>query len=154
MARAGNHDIITEQGGDFLLHLTYQNADGDGLTLDAYDAAMQVRRSATDDDLLLWITGTTAGVTTGVPPRGGVTGGGSTGEFGSTGGVSGTGKISMNVDSSGATGTTGGILVEVDADTMANVPSGRHVYDLEIFTGTSTIKLLKGRFEVEAEITR
>ena len=148
MARAGIHDIITEQGSNFTFHITYQDSDGDGITLDAYTAAMQVRRSHEDEQMVLNITGSTAGMTSGLPHTGSVTGGGS------TGGVAGTGYINMNVDVSGATGNTGGILVTVDSDTMANVPYGRHVYDLEITTGNTTTKLLKGRFEVEAEVTR
>jgi len=154
MARAGIHDIITEQGSDFTLHITYQDSDGTGLTLDSYNAAMQVRRSHEDEQMVLHITGTTAGMTSGLPHIGSVTGGGNTGEFGSTGGVAGSGYINLGVSVSGATGTTGGILVTVDADTMANVPHGRHVYDLEISSGNATTKLLKGRFEVEAEVTR
>ena len=154
MARAGIHDIVTEQGSSFTFHMTYQDSDGVGMTLDTYTAAMQVRRSHEDEQMVLNITGSTAGLTSGLPHTGSVTGGGSTGEFGSTGGVAGTGYINMNVNVSGATGTTGGILVTVDADTMANVPYGRHVYDIEIASGNTTTKLLKGRFEVEAEVTR
>lgn len=154
MARAGTYDIFTDQGASFSLHLDYQDNNGNGLTLDLYSARMQVRRSADDPDMLLWITGTTADYSTGLPHSGGVTGGGSTGEFGSTGGVEGSGYINMDVSVGGATGYTGGILVTVDADTMSNVPAGRHLYDLEIYSGVTVNKLIKGRFEVEAEITR
>lgn len=154
MARAGTYDIITEQGSNFTFHLTYQDSDGNGLTLDTYNARMQVRRSIDDPQMLLHITGSTASLTAGTPHSGSVTGGGDTGEFGTTGGVAGTGYINMGVNVSGATGTTGGILVTIDADTMSNVPHGRHVYDLEIYSGTTVTKLVKGRFEVEAEVTR
>ena len=155
MARAGTYDIFTDQGASFSLHLDYQDNDGNGLTLDAYSARMQVRRSADDPDMLLWITGATADYSTGLPNGSyGVTGGGTTGEFSGTGGVAGSGYINMDVSVSGATGSIGGILVTVDADTMANVPSGRHIYDLEIYSGATVNKLLKGRFEVEAEVTR
>ena len=154
MARAGVYDIITEQGASFTLHLTYQDADSNGFTLDQYSAAMQVRRSPEDPDLLLWVTGSTASLTAGTPHNGSLTGGGVTGEFGSTQGVSGTGNINLDVSASGATGSTGGILVTIDSNTMANVPTGRHFYDLEISSGNSVTKLVKGRFEVEAEVTR
>jgi hypothetical protein len=154
MARAGTHDIFVEQGGSFTLHMNYQNNDGTGLTLDAYTAQMQVRRSAEDPQMLLWVSGTTASYTTGNPHSGSVTGGGDTGEFSTGSGVSGTGNITLDVTVSGATGSTGGILVTIDADTMANVPAGRHVYDIELYKGNTTNKLLKGRFEVEAEVTR
>jgi len=154
MARSGTYDIFTDQGATFTLHLDYQDNNGIGLTLDEYSARMQVRRSAEDPDMLLWITGSTADYSTGLPTNGGVTGGGTTGEFTGTGGVAGTGYINMDVSVSGATGHTGGILITVDADTMSNVPSGRHMYDLEIYSGESVTKLIKGRFEVEAEVTR
>lgn len=154
MARAGTHDIFVEQGSTFTLHMNYQNNDGTGLTLDAYTAQMQVRRSAEDPQMLLWVSGTTASYVTGNPHSGSVTGGGNTGEFSTGSGVSGTGNITLDVNVSGATGSTGGILVTIDADTMANVPAGRHVYDIELYKGNTTNKLLKGRFEVEAEVTR
>ncbi len=154
MARAGIYDITTEQGASFTFHITYQDSDGAGLTLDKYKGAMQVRRSTEDPDLILWVTGSTASLTAGTPHSGSVTGGGSTGEFGYTQGVSGTGNINMDVSLSGATGTTGGILVTIDSGTMANVPSGKHFYDLEIFSGNTVTKLVKGRFEVEPEVTR
>lgn len=154
MARAGIHDITTEQGGNFLLHITYQDNDGNGLSLNPYKAKMQVRRSTDDPQMLLNLTGSTASYSTGLPHSGSVTGPGNTGEFGITGGVAGTGYINMDVNVSGATGNTGGILVTIDGDTMADVPTGRHFYDLEIYAGTTVTKLLKGRFEVEAETTR
>lgn len=154
MARAGTYDITTEQGGDFTFHITYQNSSGAGLTLDKYKAAMQVRRSVDDPQMLMWVTGSTANPANGNPYTGSVTGGGSTGEFGATTGVAGTGNITLGVSPAGATGTTGGILVTVDSTTMTNIPAGRHVYDLEIFSGSTVTKLVKGRFEVEAEVTR
>lgn len=116
---------------------------------------MQVRRSPTDPDLLLWITGSTVDPSNGNAYSTAVTGGGSTGEFtGTTGGVTGSGYIKIGVSSAGATGFTGGILINVEADTMANVPSGKHFYDLEIVSGSVVHKLIKGRFEVQQEITR
>ncbi len=155
MARAGTHDITTDQGSSFLLHLSYQDNSGVGQSLNDYTSRMQVRRSADDPDMLLAVTGTTADYATGLPGGSyGVTGGGTTGEFTGSGGVAGTGYINLDVSSAGATGSTGGILVTIDATTMANVPSGRHVYDLEIVAGVTVSKLLRGRFEVEAEITK
>ena len=74
--------------------------------------------------------------------------------FGPTGGTSSGGYIKMSVGPSGSTGYTGGILISFDADTMAAVPSGKHFYDFEIYNGATVYKLIKGRFEVEAEVTR
>jgi len=155
MSRAGDYDIVTDQGSSFTLHLAYQDDNGNAQPLSSYTSRMQVRRSPTDPQLLLWITGSTVDPTNGNAYSTAVTGGGSTGEFaGPTGGVTGSGYLKVGVSSSGATGFTGGILINVDADTMEDVPHGKHWYDLEIVSGTTVHKLIKGRFEVEPEITR
>jgi hypothetical protein len=151
---AGEYDIITEQGASFLLYLKYQNNNEIGITLDAYTSSMQVRRSIEDTDLVLHVTGTTMSMTTGTVHNGSVTGGGGTGEFVAGSGVAGTGQIKLGSSAAGATGTTGGILVTIDADTMANVPRGKHFYDLEIQSGNSVNKIVRGRFEVIPEVTR
>jgi hypothetical protein len=151
---AGEYDIITEQGASFLLYLNYQQSDETGITLDAYTSSMQVRRSIEDTDLLLHITGSTMGITSGTVHSGSVTGGGATGEFVVGSGVAGSGQIKLDSSAGGATGTTGGILVTIDADTMANVPRGKHFYDLEIRSGNTVNKIVRGRFEVIPEVTR
>ncbi len=151
---AGEYDITTEQGASFLLYLQYQNKDEVGITLDAYNSSMQVRRSIEDTDLLLHITGSTMDMVTGLVYNGSVTGGGGTGEFVAGAGVAGSGQIKLDSSVGGATGSTGGILVTVDADTMANVPRGKHFYDLEISAGNTVNKIVRGRFEVIPEVTR
>jgi len=157
MGRAGNYDIITEQGSDFSLYLQYLENAGTGVTLNAYQARMQVRRSTIDTETLLWVTGSTL-VNSSTSHARSVTGGGSTGSFTPTNATAdqilGTGGIKLDVSSAGASGTTGGILVTIGADTMANVPIGRHIYDLEINSGSSAEKIIKGRFEVQGEVTR
>ena len=159
MGRAGNYDIKAEQGSDFNLYLQYQENSGTGVTLGLYKANMMVRRSVTDSNTLLWLSGSTvsnAETSAGIHARA-VTGGGSTGHFDAslaTGGVLGTGGIRLDVSSAGATGTTGGVLVTIGTETMKDVPKGRHYYDLEIVSGLSAEKILKGRFEVEGEVTR
>jgi hypothetical protein len=155
MSRAGNYDIVGDQGSSLSLHLAWQDDSGNGLTLDSYDARMQVRRSPSDNGMLIWATGSTVDVNTGNPFSSSVTSGISFSDFlGPTGGTSSGGSIKMSVGPSGATGYTGGILISFDADTMANVPAGKHFYDFEIYNGTTVYKLVKGRFEVEAEVTR
>lgn len=142
-------DIEMEQGETFSLFLTFNDSDGNGVDLTSYDGRMQIRRTHNADNLLLFATGTTGG--------GSVTGGGNTGEWaiGNTfEGVAGTGGISLNVNSSGATGTTGGILVEVDSYSTANLPSGRHFYDVEVDNNGTVTKIVRGRFEVLPEVTR
>ena len=151
---AGEYDIITEQGASFLLYLKYQDSSETGITLDAYTSSMQVRRSIEDNDLVLHVTGSTMNMATGVVHNGSVTGGGGTGEFVAGSGVAGSGQIKLGSSAGGATGTTGGILVTIDADTMASVPRGKHFYDLEIRSGNTVNKIVRGRFEVIPEVTR
>jgi len=141
---AARYDIEAEQGADLNLHLRYKDSDNNYIDLNNYEGRMQIRRSPSDDDILLFIT------------NNGVTGGGSTGEFSVGSGVSSlTGGITFNAQISGATGLTGGILIYVDPDTMSNVPYGNHFYDFEIVSGTSNVtRLLSGRFTVTQEITR
>ena len=142
--KSGNYDISVDQGSTFIFHLTYQDSAGTAIDLTSYSAHMQVRRSTIDTGLILDISS-----------AGGVTGGGSTGEYTSGGSASHDySGVTLNGTTAGATGTTGGIYIQVDADTMKNVPIGKHVYDLELTTGTDVNKVLKGRFEVEGEVTR
>ena len=147
---AGEYDINVDQGTTFKFHITYMDSSSVGMTLDNYEANMHVRRSASTDQILLSVTGTTAGRS--------ATGGGSTGYFSSGAGVSATGGIWLNADKNGNTGTTGGILVQVDYVAMQNVPKGRHFYDLELTNKDKTpeevTRILKGVFEVDAEVTR
>jgi hypothetical protein len=140
---AGRYDISTDQGATFKLHLRYKDSNSDNVDLTNFDARLQVRRSAEDDQMILWIY------------EGGVTGPGSTGEFVASGGVAGTGGMTMNMSATGGTGHTGGILIEVDADTMSTVPAGNHFYDLELVGSTGTVvRMIQGRFSVDREITR
>lgn len=140
---ASRYDIYAEQGTTFKLHLHYKYSGGTGIDLSNFTGAMQVRRSSKDDQVILFLTDN------------GVTGGGITGEFNIGSGIAGVGGISFNTSISGGTGYTGGILFKVDANTMKNIPSGKHFYDFEM---TNTIgevqRLIQGSFEVNREITR
>jgi hypothetical protein len=140
---ATKYDIYTEQGGTFKLHLHYKTRAGVGIDLSGFNGEMQVRRSASDPEVLLWID------------NNGVTGGGTTGEFDPvSGGEPGSGGITFGVSATGAS-LTGGILISVDDDTMLNVPAGRHLYDFRV-TNTlgETQRLIEGFFEVAQAITR
>lgn len=149
---ASNYDIAVDQGSTFRLFVEYQTSGSTGIDLNGYVASMQVRRTYSDDQVILSLSGTT------LPNASAVTGGGSPGEFspgvGGTGGVSGTGGILLNGNATGATGYTGGVFIDVDAVTMATVPHGRHLYDLELNSDGVITKLIKGRFEVAPEVTR
>ena len=115
---------------------------------------MQVRRSNDSQKLILSLD------------KKGVTGGGTTREFGvifdGTGathdGVEGVGGIELNTGTAGGSSTaaqvTGGIFIDIDATTMSNVPVGKFVYDLELVQGATVDRILQGNFTVDAEVTR
>jgi len=141
---AGNYDIFVEQGTTFTLFLNYKNTSGSAIDLDGFTGEMQVRRSAESTKLLLQVDGI------------GVTGGGSTGEWtpGNTfEGIGGTGGVSIN-SGTGPGVLTGGIYVNVDAATTANLPVGNHAYDLQLVQGATVDRILQGRFVVDREVTR
>tara|TARA_R100001443_G_scaffold109078_1_gene120175 strand:+ start:178 stop:639 length:462 start_codon:yes stop_codon:yes gene_type:complete len=151
---AGAYNINAEQGVTFKLHLLYKDCNDREIDLSNFTARMQVRRSEEDPNLVLFVTGSTMNHVTGNVHTGSLTGGGSTGEFDIGSGVTGSGNIKLNSSTIGATGTSGGILISLDAETMSNCPKGNHFYDLEIATGETVTRLLAGRFSVQREITR
>lgn len=143
---AGQYHILADGGSTFKLFMEYQTAGGTAIDLSSYEARMQVRRNSNNENILLFMTGTTL--------TSSVTGGGVTGYFSPTGGIAGTGGITLNASSVGNTGTTGGIYIQVDNISMSNIPSGRHFYDLEIVQGTDVTRIVQGRFEISPETTR
>jgi hypothetical protein len=117
---------------------------------------MQVRRSKTATKKLLELD------------TSGVTGGGVTGEFvsvpagltnGGTYGVGGSGGIGLNMGTGGSS-VTGGIFFEISSYTMKDVPTGNHIYDVELVQGVAgttsenTTRILQGRFNVDGEVTK
>ena len=53
--------------------------------------------------------------------------------------------------------TNGSITLTVDDDTMAEIPEGKYIYDLELIGPSADLyvyKLLTGNFVVRAEVTR
>tara|TARA_R110002096_G_scaffold221510_1_gene410378 strand:+ start:182 stop:628 length:447 start_codon:yes stop_codon:yes gene_type:complete len=146
---AGQFDILADQGANYVLYFTYEENDNSVIDLTNYNGRMQVRRSAFSTDILLSCAGNTA--------SGGVTGGGVTGSFTGTGGVAGSGTMLLNASAAGltgATGATGGVFVSLDSTSMSNIPHGRHVYDIELIAGDTVSRVVQGRFEVRAEVTR
>lgn len=141
---ASRYDIYAEQGSTLKLHLQYKFSGGTGIDLSNFNGSIQVRRSYSDDKAILFLTNS------------GVTGGGITGEFTpGSGGVAGIGGISFNTAIDGSTGSTGGILIRVDHNTMKYVPSGKHFYDFELQNTLGEVsRLIEGTFEVPKNITR
>jgi len=129
---AAKYDISTHQGETFQLHATYKDNSNVVVDLTSYTGRLQVRRSTVATSKL--IEADSSGVTVGI--------------------TGGTGSVAMNNSATGGS-STGGILITVDAVSMSNVPAGRHFYDLELVSGGGTVsRLLEGRFDCSAEITR
>ena len=151
---AAQYNILADQGSTLKFYAEYQTSGGTGIDLNGYRAEMQVRRNSSNSDMLLFLTGTTMSHA--------VTGGGSTGHFSGISpdiGVVGEGGITLNAGTTGQAigtsgGVTGGIYIRIDPTTMANIPVGRHLYDLELINGTDVTRIIQGRFEVEPEVTR
>ena len=139
---AAEYNITHDKGTTFKLYALYKDSAGDVIDLTGQSARMQVRRSPDDTSLVLNITGS------------GVTSGGSTGEFVLGAGVAGTGGITLNGSTVGAAGTTGGIYIEFDAASSAFLPTARMFYDFELVNGEEVTRLIEGRFEAKANITR
>ena len=142
---AGRYDITAEQGATFKLFLEYQDSTGTAESLSGFTSRMDVKRYIGDSEFLLQINGTTGG--------GGVTGGGSTGFYLSGAGVAVAGGMTLDATSVGAAGFTGGIYTEISAAGMANVPTGRHFYDIELVNGSEVTRILEGKFDVRGEVS-
>lgn len=51
-------------------------------------------------------------------------------------------------------GAAGSVAVAISATTLAGLPAGTHVYDLELVEGANVYPVLSGKFAVRAEVTR
>ena len=51
-------------------------------------------------------------------------------------------------------GTAGTIVQSIDAATMITLAAGKYVYDLELYNGAITTRLIQGSFTISAEVTR
>tara|TARA_R110002012_G_scaffold233510_3_gene406701 strand:- start:1142 stop:1606 length:465 start_codon:yes stop_codon:yes gene_type:complete len=150
-----NYDIEIDQGEKFGLYFQFTDDNNNLIDLNDYKKAeMQIRRFAGANEMLVHVSGTGP---TGAGAS--VIGGGTVGFFQSvsTGGTSGTGGIFFNASSTGSVvyNATGGVFVSMDALTTSRIPFGRHFYDLEFLNSSDeTIKVLKGRFVVNREVTK
>tara|TARA_Y100000034_G_C6666101_1_gene292227 strand:- start:158 stop:613 length:456 start_codon:yes stop_codon:yes gene_type:complete len=146
-------DINIDQGSSFAYHMEWTDNNGVGVNLEQYTAKLDVRRSIIADKKLLSMHGCTVDSDGNALSRG-ITHGGSTGEFTQGAGVAGVGGIKLGVTSTGGTGMSGGIMIEIDSTSSNYIPSGRHFYDLELNSSTSIVRLIQGRFEVNGSVTR
>lgn len=51
-------------------------------------------------------------------------------------------------------GAAGTILLAIDAATTETFTAGKYVYDLELYNGAITTRLIEGTFTIKAEVTR
>jgi hypothetical protein len=135
------YDINAQQHSTLNFHAEYYDENGNAVDLTGYTARFHVRPNNDSSKLYLMIT------------TSGVTSGGSTGEFGATTGISGSGGIFLNKGETGAV-FTGGILITADATTMGYVRSGSWKYSLDITKGVTTDELMQGQFVVAPKNTR
>jgi len=138
---SAQYDIHTKQHSTLNFHAEYYDENGNAVDLTGYTARLHVRPS--DDYSKLYLAITTFGVTSG----------GSTGEFGATTGISGSGGIFLNRGETGSV-FTGGILITADATTMGYVRAGTWRYSLDLTKGVTTDELMEGRFVVAPKTTR
>jgi hypothetical protein len=123
------YDIYAEQGAKLEIEFLYEDSNENGVNLTGASgythAHMQVRPSTEEisTDVILEVEDDTASVL-------GVTG--YAGEF------------TLTYD-----GITGNILLEVDSETMAAVPSGKYFYEIQLVNAINPMKLVRGRFIVE-----
>lgn len=128
------YDIYAEQGAKLEIEFLYEDADETGVNLTGPNgythALMQVRRSteSTSTDVVLEVNADTVYVN-------GVTG--YDGGFVLT-----------------YQGVTGNIRLDVDADAMEQLPAGKYFYEIQLVSPTDPLKLLRGRFVVEAGTIR
>lgn len=135
------YDINAQQHSTLNFHAEYYDDNGNAIDLTGYTARFHVRPNNDSSKLYLMIT------------TSGVTSGGSTGEFGATTGISGSGGIFLNTGETGGV-FTGGILITADATTMGYVRGGSWKYSLDITKGVTTEELMQGQFVVAPKNTR
>jgi len=135
------YDINAQQHSTLNFHVEYYDNQKNPINLTGYTARFHVRPNNDSSKLYLMIT------------TSGVTGGGLTGEFSATSGISGSGGIFLNTGETGGV-FTGGILITADATTMGYVRTGSWKYSLDITKGVTTEELMQGQFVVSPKNTR
>ena len=139
-----DYQIIHYQGDTFVLQFDYLNDDNTAINLSGCTGNMHIKRSSQSTKLVCELT---HNYPTGVFGISGSSGGDFIYGSGNTGT---TGGISFNYG-----GITGAVYISSDANTVSNIPSGRHFYDLEVvFPSNETKTILNGTFELAREVTR
>lgn len=138
-----DHQIIHYQGDTFTLQFNYLDENNTAVNLTGVSAEMQIRRSPGHDKLVGFVDDNYPAGSFGMTGSSGFTfGNGTTGE---------TGGIILNYQ-----GVTGAVFIQIDNQTVSNIPAARNFYDLTLtFNNTGEVKtILKGTFELAREVTR
>ena len=135
-----DYDIIHYQGDTYRLTFNYLNDDNTPIDLSGFSADMHIRKSPTVEKLV-------GRVTSDYPQ--GCFGRKDKRDFllnyGTTGS---TGGIILNYN-----GVTGSVYIEIDADTVSTIPSGRNFYDLVIYNKYYVKNVLSGTFDLSKEVS-
>jgi hypothetical protein len=135
------YDINAQQFSTFNFFIDYRDGNGNPVDLTGYFARLQVRPNYGSSKLYLHID------------NDGIATGGSTGEFGVSGGIGGVGGATLNVGRNGF-GYTGGILFAVDAVSMGYVRAGSWKYSVDLVKDGRATEILQGQFVVAPKVTQ
>jgi hypothetical protein len=128
------YDLTINKGSNFEFWLQYQREDNTPVDMSGYTAKMVVKRFKGQEYPILFMS--TTGLTYGY-------------SSGNTLGITGTGNISLNTNYNGS-GITGGISINIGANTTKQLSSGSHFYDLNLMIGvTYSQKLLEGKIFIQ-----
>ena len=127
---AGSYSFTIEQGATTDVELVYKDSDSNPVDLTDYSAKMQLKNSVGGSTTYLTLSSSLQADGTGLN-------------------LSGSGGNPASKPRS-----SGSIRIYISHATSSTLTFGTAVYDLEIVAGVTVSKLLKGRFEVEAEVTK
>lgn len=128
------YDLTINKGSNFEFWLQYQREDNTPVDMSSYTAKIVVKRFKGQEYPIFFMS--TTGITYGY-------------SSGNTFGIAGIGIINLNTNYDG-TGITGGISVNIAANTTKKLSSGSHFYDLNLMIGiTYSQKLLEGKIFIQ-----
>lgn len=123
---AGRYNLIIEQGSTYNLELQYKSSAGYALDLTGYHGCMHIRPEVGSQTLYLALSSS-------LQPDG------------------------TGLNFSGSTGTkdpsSGSIAIYISAATSSQLDFTDAVYDLEIYSGSYTARIVEGRVRLSREIT-
>lgn len=123
---AGKYNLYIEQGTTFNLEVQYKDSEGNPVDLTGYGACMQIRPSAGSPTIYL--------------------------DLSSSLNPDGTG-LNFSGSSNNKPPTSGSIAIYISAATSSMLTFGQAVYDLEVFSGSYTTRLIEGGVRLSKEVT-